>query len=178
MERYFGRPTDLGEREEKEIRVYDLLDSLGIEYERVDHERAETMSACEEIDALLGVKMCKNLFLCNRQKTDFYLFLLPGEKQFKTKELSSQLGTARLSFGDAEYMEEFLDILPGSVSVLGLMNDKENRVSLVIDNDLIGEEYIGCHPVVNTSSLKIRMRDITEKFLPAVKHTYITVYHP
>ena len=72
MELYNGRPTDLTGREDREIRVYDLLDSLGIEYQRTDHGHADTMEACNEIDAVLDVLICKNLFLCNRQKTDFY----------------------------------------------------------------------------------------------------------
>lgn len=178
MKKYIGRPEETAGREAKEIRVYDLLDSLGIEYERVDHPKAETMEDCVEADKTLGVTMCKNLFLCNRQKTDFYLLLMPGEKQFKTKELSAQLGTARLSFADGEYMEKYLDILPGSVSVMGLMNDKESEVSLLIDEDLLKNEYIGCHPCVNTSSLKIKTSDVLEKFLPAVKHSYRKIYHP
>ena len=126
MERVTGRPQNTGGRLEKEIRVYDLLDSLGIEYERIDHEPAMTIEACEEIDQALGAVICKNLFLCNRQETDFYLLMIPGDKKFKTKDISAQIGSSRLSFGKPEYMEQFLDITPGSVSVLGLMNDKEN----------------------------------------------------
>lgn len=98
MELYKGRPEDTQGRLDKEIRVYDLLDSLGIEYERTDHERTDTMEACNEIDAILQVTICKNLFLCNRQKTNFYLLMMPGDKPFKTKELSSQINSARLSF--------------------------------------------------------------------------------
>ncbi len=170
-----GKPTDCEGREEREIRAYDYLDSLNIEYERVDHQAAETMEQCEEIDASLETVMCKNLFLCNRQHTGFYLLLMPGDKPFKTKELSSQINTARLSFAEAEYMVKYLDINPGSVSVLGLMNDKENDVQLLIDRDVVKPEYIGCHPCVNTSSLKIKTADILEKFLPSVKHIPIYV---
>lgn len=170
-----GRPADLAGREDKEIRVYDFLDSLGIEYESVDHAPAMTMEACTAVDSVLGVDMCKNLFLCNRQQTDFYLLLMPGDKPFKTKDLSAQIGTARLSFATAEFMEKFLDITPGAVSVMGLMNDKENSVSLLVDEDLLSCEYFGCHPCVNTSSLKIKTEDIKENFLPAVKHGYRTV---
>ena len=120
MELYNGRPTDLTGRENREIRVYDLLDSLGIEYQRTDHGHADTMEACNEIDAVLDVLICKNLFLCNRQKTDFYLLMMPGDKPFKTKELSKQIGSARLSFATPDFMLEFLDIKPGAVSVMGL----------------------------------------------------------
>ena len=175
MELKKGRPVDLNNRLEKEIKVYDLLDKLGIEYHHVDHEAAETMEICSEIDKVLGTLICKNLFLCNRTKTEFYLLMMPGLKKFKTKELSAQLGVSRLSFAEAEYMEEFLDITPGSVSVLGLMNDREHRVRLLIDRELLQDEFVGCHPCVNTSSLKLRMKDILEKFLPHVGHEYTAV---
>ena len=124
MEIYDGRPVNTEGREEKEIRVYDFLDRLGI----TDHAPATTMEVCEEIDGILGAVICKNLFLCNRQKTSFYLLMMPADKPFKTKELSSQINSARLSFADTEHMEEYLDISPGSVSVMGLMNDTDNNV--------------------------------------------------
>lgn len=168
-ELYTTAPKD-DNRLEKEMRVYELLEKLNIPYERVDHEEAMTMEACEEIEKALGVTMCKNLFLCNRQKTDFYLLLMPGEKKFLTKDFSKQLGVSRLSFADGEFMEKYLDITPGSVSVLGLMNDTEHEVHLSIDKDLLADEYIGCHPCINTSSLKIKMNDILEKFLSYTGH--------
>lgn len=171
-----GRPEDVGGRLDKEIRTYDLLDSLQIAYERVDHEAAETMEACEEIDKVLyPATICKNLFLCNAQKTKFYLLMITGEKKFKTKEISHQIGSARLSFAPAEYMEQYLDITPGSVSVLGLMNDKEQKVQLLVDKDVIKGEYLGCHPCINTSSLRVRTNDIFDKFLKATEHDYIEV---
>ena len=166
-----GRPTDCTGRLDKEIRVYDLLDELGIGYQRIDHEAAMTMEACAAIDEALDATICKNLLLCNRQCTDFYLLMIPGGKVFKTSVLSKQIGSSRLSFASPEYMEQFLDFTPGSVSVLGLMNDKENRVQLLIDEDVLKGEFFGCHPCINTSSLRLRMSDLTEKFLPAVHHT-------
>lgn len=175
MELLNGRPSDPSGRLEKEIRVYDFLDSLGISYQRVDHEALMTIEACRHVDQILNAAICKNLFLCNRQETSFYLLLLPGDKKFKTKEVSSQLGVARLSFANETYMEKFLDITPGSVSILGLMNDKENHVQLLIDEDLLTEPYIGCHPCINTSSLKIAMKDMMEKIIPAMKHKPIFV---
>ena len=176
MELVNGRPENEEGRLEKEIRVYDLLDSLGVEYQRIDHEAAMTMEACEEIDRTLsegeekGVAICKNLFLCNRQETDFYLLLIPGDKSFKTKYLSAQIGSSRLSFATPEYMEKYLDITPGSVSVMGLMNDHEKKVQLLIDEDVLKDEYFGCHPCINTSSLKIRTKDLVEKIIPAMGH--------
>lgn len=173
-----GRPQDESGRLEKEIRVYDLLDKLQIPYERVDHEVAETMEACKEIDEVLEADICKNLFLCNRQKTKFYLLMILGDKKFKTKDISAQIGSARLSFADAEEMEKYLDITPGSVSVMGLMNDTENHVQLLVDEDLLKGEYFGCHPCINTSSLKMKTADVLGPFLKAVHHDMITVKLP
>ena len=171
---YTTAPNKTG-RLPKEMAVYSLLDELSIPYERVDHAVSETMEACENIDMLLGVSMCKNLFLRNRQKTAFYLLMMPGKKKFKTKDVSKQLGTSRLSFAEAEYMEQYLNITPGSVSVLGLMNDSNHAVHLVIDKELLDNEYIGCHPCINTSSLKIRTEDILNVFLKHTGHTWTTV---
>lgn len=170
MELVHGSPADLSGRNDREIRTYAFLDSLGVEFDRTDHSDtpATTMEVCAEVDAILDVKICKNLFLCNRQKTKFYLVVMPGDKPFKTKELSGQMGISRLSFGDESRMEEFLDLHPGSVSVLGLMNDKEHRVQLVIDEDVLQEEYFGCHPCENTSSIRFKTADLTDKILPAL----------
>lgn len=175
MKLFKGRPENTENREAREVRVYDFLDELGIEYIRTDHEPADTMEACNRIDAVLDVVICKNLFLCNRQKTVFYLLMMPGDKPFKTKELSSQINSARLSFASPEAMLEYLDIKPGAVSIMGLMNDKENNVKLLVDEDVLKDEYIGCHPCVNTSSLKLRTKDVFDKYLKAVSHTATTV---
>ena len=175
MEIYSGRPEDMTGRLEKEVRVYDLLDRLEIPYERVDHDAAMTMEACRAADEAMGTKMCKNLLLCNRQQTDFYLLLLPGEKVFKTSVLSKKIGSSRLSFADGEHMERLLDITPGSLSVLGLMNDHGKAVRLLIDRELLEEGFIGVHPCVNTSSLKLRLSDLLEKILPAMEHDYTAV---
>ena len=158
-----------------EIRTYDLLDRLGVAYERVDHAPAMTMEVCQEIDQTLQAVICKNLFLCNRQETAFYLLMIPDTKVFHTKDLSAQIGAARLSFAKPEYMEKFLDITPGSVSVLGLMNDTGHRVQLLIDEDVLNSEFVGCHPCINTSSLRLRTKDLIEKILPAVEHDFIRV---
>ena len=170
-----GRPADCAGRLEKEVRTYDFLDKLNIEYERIDHEAAMTMEECADVDEALGAMICKNLFLCNRQKTQFYLLMMPGDKPFKTKEITSQIGSARLSFASPEDMEKYLDIRPGAVSVMGLMNDHENHVQLLVDEDVMKGEYLGCHPCVNTSSMKVRTEDIFGKFLEAVHHDMIKV---
>ena len=165
-----GRPENCDGRLEKEIRCYDLLDRLGIEYHRVDHEAAATMELCRAAEEVLGASICKNLLLCNRQCTTFYMLLKPGDKVFKTKDLSAQIGSSRLSFASGEYMEQFLDITPGSLSVLGLMNDKDMMVQLLIDEDILKEEFVGMHPCINTSSLRIKTRDVMEKIIPAMGH--------
>lgn len=178
MELVKGRPTDCSGRLEREVRVYDLLDKLGIEYERTDHEEANTMEKCNEIDKILDTIICKNLFLCNRQQTEFYLLMMPGDKPFKTKYITKQLGCSRLSFAPSEKMLEYLDIKSGAVSIMGLMNDKDNKIQLVIDKPVVESETLGCHPCVCTSSLKFKTKDIIEKFLPAVHHEPIIVDLP
>ena len=175
-----GRPQNISGREEKEIKCYDFLDGLGTQYYRVDHRDmpAETMEVCEKIDKTLGCTICKNLFLCNRQKTQFYLLMMPADKPFKTKDLTAQINSARLSFADSEAMVKYLNITPGSVSVLGLMNDTECAVRLLVDKDILSDEYIGCHPCVNTSSMRIKTQDIFDKIISATNHTKTVVELP
>lgn len=165
---YTGRPAD--RRSDREERCYELLDRLGVAYVRVDHEHADTIADCEQVESLLGAKICKNLFLTNRQQTDFYLLLMPGEKPFKTKLLSKQIGSARLSFAGEADMERLLGLSPGSVSVLGLMHDREKTVQLLIDRDVLAEEAFGCHPCRNTSSLRFSTKDLLQTVLPALGH--------
>lgn len=171
-----GHPGDRAGRIETELAVYDLLDFLKIDYDRVDHEAAYTMEACEAIDRILEpAAICKNLFLCNAQKTKFYMLMILGNKKFKTKELSHQINSPRLSFAPEEFMEKYLGVTPGSVSVMGLMNDHDDQVTLLMDRDVIQEEYLGCHPCVNTSSIRMKMEDLLHKFLPEVHHEYTVV---
>ena len=170
-----GRPADTTNRLPREVHVYDVLDEIGLTYYRTDHAPVDHMEDCYEIDAVLEATICKNLFLCNRQKTQFYLLMMPGDKVFKTKELSNQIHSARLSFASAEDMEQLLDIQPGAVSVMGLMNDKENKVQLLVDEDVLKGEYLGCHPCVSTSSLKLKTEDVFGTFLKAVGHDKIVV---
>ena len=165
-----GRPMDCAGRLDKEIRCYDFLDKLGVAYQRIDHAPAMTMEVCAAIDEVLDATICKNLLLCNRQCTSFYLLMIPGNKHFKTTELSHQIGSSRLSFAAPEYMEAFLDITPGSLSILGLMNDKDMKVQLLIDEDVLKGEYVGCHPCINTSSIRIKTADLEQKVIPAMGH--------
>lgn len=172
-----GSPKDYSDRLPKEQRCYKLLDELGLTFWRCDHPdaNADTMEDCLKIDAILDAIVCKNLFLCNRQHTQFYLLMMPGDKVFKTKELSGQLGCSRLSFAEPEYMEKYLDITPGSVSVLGLMNDTENAVRLIVDEDVLKGEFVGVHPCINTSSLKLYTSDIFKKLIQAMHHDMTVV---
>ena len=175
---YSGRPEDCAGRLPRELACYDFLDKLGISYLRVDHEPAFTIEACHEVDALLGAEICKNLFLCNRQQTDFYLLLLEGDKVFHTKDLSHQLGCSRLSFGSPEKMEELLGVTPGSATLLALVNDAEKRVRLLVDKPLLQKKKFGCHPCINTSSLLMDTSDVFEKILPALGREYTLVDLP
>lgn len=173
---YAGRPAD--GREANEERCYELLDRLEVPFWRVDHEAADDIPACEQVEGLLGCGICKNLFLTNRQQTRFYLLIMPGEKPFKTRLLSRQIGSARLSFGSAADMERLLDLQPGSVSVLGLMNDREGRVQLLMDRELCAAQDFGCHPCRNTSSLRFSTRDLLERILPDIGHEPLFVDLP
>ena len=164
---YKGRPADMEKRQDKEKRCYDFLDSIAVEYEVVDHDEASDMDKCREIEGALGVKICKNIVLCNRQETRFFLFMMPGDKKYVTKDISKKLDMSRLSFAKENYLKEFLDVTPGSVSVLGLLNDKDNRVDLVIDSD-VKADFIRCHPCENTSTLKISTKDFLNKIIPAL----------
>lgn len=170
MDVKIGRPQNAEGRIAKEIRCYDLLDSLHIEFERVDHEAADTIEVCLERSAVLGTRICKNLFLCNRQETVFYLLVMPADKQFRTSVVASQLGVARLHFGDEAHMEQFLDLSPGSVSVMGLMSDKQNRVRLLVDREILRQKYFACHPCTNTTSLKFLSSELFDKLLPKMEH--------
>lgn len=177
MELVEGRPQD--KRIDKEERVYDLLDQLNIDYQRIDHEEANTMEICLEIEKTLKSTICKNLFLVNSNKSQYYLLMLKENKKFKTKMISKQINSSRLSFGSDEKMLEYLDITPGSVNLFGLMNDHDFKVQLLMDKDLLQDEYLGCHPCINTSSLRIKMKDVFEKIIPSLHHEpiFVEVYN-
>lgn len=177
MELKQGKPQE--KRIAKEERVYDLLEKLHIDYQRIDHEKADTMEICLEIEKTLKSTICKNLFLVNSNKRQYYLLMLKENKKFKTKMISKQINSSRLSFGSDEKMLEYLDITPGSVSLLGLMNDHDFKVQLLMDKDLLQDEYLGCHPCINTSSLRIKMKDVFEKIIPSLHHEpiFVEVYN-
>lgn len=166
---YSTKPTD-GNRLDKEMATYELLEKLDIPYTRIDHPAAASVEDCPEVEAVLGVEIFKNLFLRNGSKSEFYLLVMPGCKKFVTKDVSKQIGTSRLSFGEADFMEKYLNVTPGSVSIMGLVYDKEHKIHLLMDKEIVESEYFGCHPCINTSSLKVKTSDILEKFLPYTGH--------
>ena len=172
---YTARPAD--RRSDAEEAIFDKLDELGIPYTRADHDHADTMEDCLAIETVLGTKICKNLFLTNRQQTDFYLLLMQGEKPFKTKYLSAQLGCSRLSFATAEHMGEILRAAPGSASALELLFDTAGTVQLVIDKPLLSEEAIGAHPGRNTSTVKLAREDLL-RYVRACGHEPVIVDLP
>ena len=185
--KHYGRPLvatgpgagkDPVDRIPEELASYDLLDSLGIVYTRVDHSRADTIEACHQVEKVLGWPICKNLFLCNRQKTQFYLLMLEGDKVFKTKDLSKQLEVSRLSFAGPEDLQQILSLQAGSVTVLGLMHDKKNMVQLVMDKPIYDAAFVACHPCISTSTVCFSMEDLREKLLPALHHAPIVVDLP
>ena len=156
--------------------TYQFLSDLGIQYEQAEHASIPTMEALDEVSTILGCPIAKNLLLTNRQKTKFYLLLMPGDKKFKTKELSKQINSARLSFADDETMFDLLHIHSGSLSPLGLMQDSQNKIQLLIDEDIMDWEYIGMHPCDNTATLKIAKNDFIVTILKAIHHDYQVVH--
>ena len=170
---YTAAPSE--ERCAVEMETFALLDRLGIPYTWVAHDMANTIEDCAAVDAALGISICKNLFLCNRQKTEFYLLAMPGDKLFQTKELSRQLGTARLSFAPPERMEELLGCAPGSASVLGMAYDKSHQVHLLMDREVYESEWFGCHPCKSDATLRIQTRDLLNIFSPYTGHPVTVV---
>lgn len=175
---YNGRPVDEIARTEAETDVYDFLDCVGVDYATLTHPAAFTMEECEAVREAIGAPVFKNLFLTNKQQTLFFLLMIPADKPFKTKYLSSQLGCARLSFASAEAMNDLLHISPGAVSPMGLIHDKEHRVQLIVDKDLESIERYACHPCVNTSSVALSLSDLLDKVIPATGHSFTWVNLP
>ena len=149
--------------------IYNTLDRLDIDYTCLEHPPIMTMEEGMTIAQKLGVSPCKNLFLVNKQK-EYFLLLLSGNKKLSAKSIAKQIGSSHLSFASDEDMKTLLFTTPGAVSMLGLIYDRENKVKLLIDKDVIQADYIGCHPCENTCSLKIRTKDILEVLLPAINH--------
>lgn len=163
---------------EKEMLSYLFLEDNGVDYIRAEHDEAATIELCEQVEKVIDAKICKNLLLCNRQQTDFYMLLIPGDLPFKTKYLSAQINSSRLSFASGEQMEEMLNVTPGSLTVLSLMFDKEKRIRLLIEKSVFDEEFFACHPCVNTATVRFSVNDLKQKVLPALGREYTVVELP
>ncbi|MBQ8209657.1 MAG: prolyl-tRNA synthetase associated domain-containing protein [Clostridia bacterium] len=170
---YDSRPNDKRSRIEEQ--VYDTLEKLDIQFKRIDHSPAATINECAAIEKFLDVHICKNIFLTNNKKDVYCLLLLKGDKKYEAGIVSRQIGSSRLSFASDGELMRYLGTTPGSVSVLSLINDTENKVTVAVDSDLLKNEYIGCHPCKNTSTLKIKTGDITEKFITHINHQLIII---
>ena len=176
---YTGRPTEGNEnRTAAETAVYDFLDRTGAAYTTLCHPAAFTMEECEAVRRAIGAHVFKNLFLTNRQQTLFFLLMIPADKPFKTKYLTSQLGCARLSFASSEAMRELLHTAPGAVSPLGLIHDRACRVRLIVDRDLAATDRYACHPCVNTASVALSLTELLERIIPATGHSFTWVDLP
>ncbi|MCR1899643.1 prolyl-tRNA synthetase associated domain-containing protein [Irregularibacter muris] len=161
-------PSD--DRTKTEKTVFSLLQKLNIPFERVDNDVVETMEECEEINQVLGTEIRKSIFLCNRKKTSFFLVVMPANKSLDVKSLGRKIGVSGLSFASGELMEKHLGAKPGSASVMGLVNDEDDYVQLIIDKEVAEAEWFGSNTGMNTSHIKIKTSDLLHKFLPQIGH--------
>lgn len=150
--------------------AYESLEKLHISFERVDTDEAISMEDCIEINQKLDMKMVKTLFLCNRQKTELYLFVTTADKPFKSKDFSNSLGISRLSFAPEELMENILGVKIGAATIFGVLMDKDNLVQVVFDKDVLLEEWYGCSDGTTTGYMKVKTNQIVDNFLSYIKH--------
>lgn len=174
---YEGRPTD-AECCQSELGVYEFLDELSVPYHTLKHPAAFTIEECNEVRDRVNAPVFKNLFLTNKQQTRFYLLVLPGEKVFKTKYLSAQINSARLSFAGEDQMKHYLGVTPGSVTPMGLINDKDRCVTLLLDEDLKNYPVFACHPCINTASIVLPFEELINRIIPATGHIPVWVTLP
>ena len=173
---FTGRPQN-AECIPMEEKVYDFLDNLGIDYKTLKHPAAFTIEECNKVRDKVNAPVFKNLFLTNKQQTNFYLLVMPGEKVFKTKYLSAQINSARLSFANEDFMKQYLGVTPGSVTPLGLINDKDKTVKVLFDRDVLAYDEFACHPCINSATVILRLKDMSDKVVPATGHdiTWVTL---
>lgn len=156
-------------------KVYRTLEELSISFERVDTDEVITMEDCEAVDEKLNMKMVKTLFLCNRQQTEFYLFITCGDKPFRSKDFGTALEISRVSFAPKELMAEMLGTVVGAATVFSALLDTAESVNIIFDREVLEEEYYGCSDGTTTGYMKIKTEDITKKFLPHTGHKLQTV---
>ena len=150
--------------------VYAALERLEIPFGRIDNDPAVTMEDCIAIDQALGVPTMKTLLLCNRQQTVFYLYVMPGDKPFSTKDFGAALQISRVSFAPADKLHEFLGTEVGATTPLSLVADPENRVRLIIDKAAVTPDSIGCPDGTTTCYMRLRTADLLDKYIPETGH--------
>lgn len=158
------------ERGALETKVYQELERLNISYERVDNDTVETMEECVEISEKLGAEIRKTIVCCNRQKTEFFLVVLPASKRFDSKLFAAMMRTARVSFASAEDMESLIGLTPGEASVMGILNDPEAKIKVVVDKAVADAEWFACNPGANTTHIRFKTKQLLDTFLPAENH--------
>jgi len=151
--------------------VYTTLQDLQVPFERVDTDEAITMEDCILINEKLHVQIVKTLFLCNRQQTNFYLFVTTADKPFVTKDFSSAVGIPRVSFASVELLNNLLGTPVGGATIFGTLLDKENKVQVLIDKDVLNEEWYGCSDGTPRGYMKISRDWILNDFLQYTQHT-------
>lgn len=155
--------------------VYETLQKTGIPFERVNTDEAISMDDCVLIDAKLNMNMVKTLFLCNRQQTEFYLFVTKGDKPFKSKDFSHALNISRVSFAPADLLFSMLGTHIGAATVLSMLIDTENKVKVVFDSEVLAEKWYGCSDGTTTGYLKIETTLIVNRYLKFVNHEPVIV---
>lgn len=150
--------------------VYSTLEKLEIAFERVDTDEAISMEDCILINRKLNMKMVKTLFLCNRQHTALYLFITTAEKPFKSKDFSTALDVSRLSFAPVELLQTRLGVKIGAATIFGILLDTKNEIQVIIDKDVVSEEWYGCSDGTTTGYMKIAIESVIDKFLNFTNH--------
>ena len=150
---------------ELQRKVYETFAELGIEFGRVDTDPGITMEDCQHIDAKIGVRIVKTIFVCNRQQTEFYLYVTTDDKPFVTREFCGTLGIPRVSFASAEKLWELTGVLPGATTILSAVLPQAAGIHLVMDRSVAESEWYACTDGTATCFVKIRTADLLEKYL-------------
>jgi len=155
--------------------IYEALEELKIPFDRVENDFMISMEDCEAVNKKMNTRMAKNLFLCNRQKTEFYLFITKDNKHFNTKIFSKAMGISRVSFAPEETLTEYLGTKIGATTIFSLVYDKDCKVHLVIDKDVLEEKFHACNDGTNNAHIKITTKDLMEKYLKYTKHEPVII---
>ncbi|HKJ26010.1 MAG TPA: prolyl-tRNA synthetase associated domain-containing protein [Anaerolineales bacterium] len=150
--------------------IFTILDDLSIQYKRIDHVPVYTSQQARELIPEQQAASVKNLFLKDKKGRQHFLVAIADHKSLDMKKLASQIGSTRLSLASPDRLQTYLGVEPGAVSLLALVNDPENQVQLLIDRDVWDEQFLQCHPLVNTATLILAMDDV-KRFLEGVGHS-------